>query len=490
MKSSRGPQVHAAVPVARCARGWGLSGAAAPSPATAQPWVTGQPLCVTVMSPVHHKHGPYLSGFRGGSGVTLTAREPVSKRASEMGKCVENTSQMEGKAKAQRPQRRFWCCVKNMGEWLLTFIVILPLAVLCNILLPCILLGILGVDTYKARRANTTKAKGTSMRMKPQSSSGTDPMGEQPRPRAACADSSSKLNRNRHGIGNTEELARSLMQSLDMTEVCLNLLEKLKIRSQDGESHVPPADRMSKYPVCLECRRCVTSGCPHCSGPVEQQGLPLLVVVLQKMSLVSYIGGLEPELDVKMRLIFALIISGKPVYTWEKIQMLPERAPETSCKDCDGSLPTSLWGSECSKAPQPIFSAQGTPEGQTGLGEEDRRAAPDLQPPGQGEFLPSTVSMYPRPPWAQAPSPAALDRLRGAGLEPLPPVGFKVLGQGLSLQCVQHSWATAMRSVRTALCCQCIGSSEPPGTVERDQIVHLDLQRRAHAPLYTTEEVA
>ncbi|KAK2515358.1 hypothetical protein Q9966_015372 [Columba livia] len=224
-----------------------------------------------------------------------------------------------------------------MGEWLLTFIVILPVAALCNILLPCILFGILGVDTYKARWANTTKVKGTCVSKSPQSSSGTDPMGEQPCPIAACADSSSKLPSNRHSVGNTEELARSLMQSLDMTEVCLSLLEKLRIRSRDGESHVPPEDRMSKYPVCLECRRCVTSSCPHCSEPEEQQDLPVLVVVLQKMGLVSYIGGLEPELDVKMRLIFALIISGEPVYTWEKIQMLPERAPETSCKDCDGA---------------------------------------------------------------------------------------------------------------------------------------------------------
>ncbi|XP_071663288.1 uncharacterized protein [Patagioenas fasciata] len=600
----------------------GLSGAAAPSPVPAQPWVTGQPLCVTVMSPVHHKRGPYLSGFRGGSGVTLTAREPVSKRASEMGKCVENTSEMERKAKAQRPQRRFRCCVRNMGDWqliLLIFIFFLTVWVLCNILLPRIItsLGSMGVSIYMARRASNIKAKGTCVRKRLKSSRGTDPMGKQPRPRAALvktaapgqgspsqperceskevsaessrsgqcipqqgeswrsscdgeaasarelpqetenkapggrshADSSSELPRNQHSIGNMEELSKSLMDSLDMTKVCHDLMEEPKATSQKSATPALHKSKSREYLVCLQCRRCVTSSCPHCSEPQEQQDLPMLVVFLHGYYLVVAKGQV---VEMKLELKFELVIGGKPVYTWEKDQLLGQRS------HADRDEPISLSGSKSSKAPYavlrtpqgqmgldgqdiraspeqqpctkrggagsadrqpagqggslpstvstrssrpgdsetsqvscPILSTQGTPEGQTGLAKKDTRAAPDLQPAGQGEPLPNTLPTYLWPAWAQPPTPVALERLRRAALEPLPAVGFKGLEPGFSRQQrIRYSWANVKRRLRAALKYFCIaGNSEPTDAMEWEQMVRLDLQRRADALLHITEVV-
>ncbi|XP_064911548.1 uncharacterized protein LOC110356082 isoform X3 [Columba livia] len=498
-----------------------------------------------------------------------------------MGKCVENTSEMEGEAKAQRPQRRFWSCVRDMGEWqltLLTFILFLTVWVLCNILLPRTItsLGIMGVSIYMARWANTTKVKGTCVSKSPQSSSGTDPMGEQPCPRAArgsaaapgqgspsqpepcegeevsaessrsgqciprqgelwrssCdgeAASTRQLPRNRHSIGNMEELSRSLVDSLDIISICYDLMEELKETSQNSRTPVLHKSKSREYLVCLRCRRCLTSSCPHCDEPED---LPVLVVILHRLDMMMVEGKLV-EMDLELK--FELFFCGEMVYTWERMQVLPESAPEMSCKDCDHSLPTSLWGSECLKVPHsvlrtpqgqmgpdgqdtraapeqqlwtersdagsadlqpagqggslhsavstrsrspgdsetsqvscPILSTQGTPEGQIGLGKKDTRAAPDLQPAGQGESLPSAVTKYPWPPWAQPLSRAALERLRRAGLEPLPAVWFKDLGPALSLQQrIQHSWDAA----------------------EWEQMVRLDLERRAGALTRTTEAV-
>ncbi|XP_064911547.1 uncharacterized protein LOC110356082 isoform X2 [Columba livia] len=483
--------------------------------------------------------------------------------------------------RGQRPQRRFWSCVRDMGEWqltLLTFILFLTVWVLCNILLPRTItsLGIMGVSIYMARWANTTKVKGTCVSKSPQSSSGTDPMGEQPCPRAArgsaaapgqgspsqpepcegeevsaessrsgqciprqgelwrssCdgeAASTRQLPRNRHSIGNMEELSRSLVDSLDIISICYDLMEELKETSQNSRTPVLHKSKSREYLVCLRCRRCLTSSCPHCDEPED---LPVLVVILHRLDMMMVEGKLV-EMDLELK--FELFFCGEMVYTWERMQVLPESAPEMSCKDCDHSLPTSLWGSECLKVPHsvlrtpqgqmgpdgqdtraapeqqlwtersdagsadlqpagqggslhsavstrsrspgdsetsqvscPILSTQGTPEGQIGLGKKDTRAAPDLQPAGQGESLPSAVTKYPWPPWAQPLSRAALERLRRAGLEPLPAVWFKDLGPALSLQQrIQHSWDAA----------------------EWEQMVRLDLERRAGALTRTTEAV-
>ncbi|KAK2515359.1 hypothetical protein Q9966_015373 [Columba livia] len=453
-----------------------------------------------------------------------------------MGKCVENTSEMEGEAKAQRPQRRFWHCVRDMGEWqltLLTFILFLTVWVLCNILLPRTItsLGIMGVSIYMARWANTTKVK-----QPPQSSRYFPHSQCIPRQgelwRSSCdgeAASTRQLPRNRHSIGNMEELSRSLVDSLDIISICYDLMEELKETSQNSRTPVLHKSKSREYLVCLRCRRCLTSSCPHCDEPED---LPVLVVILHRLDMMMVEGKLV-EMDLELK--FELFFCGEMVYTWERMQVLPESAPEMSCKDCDHSLPTSLWGSECLKVPHsvlrtpqgqmgldgqdtraapeqqlwtkcsdagsadlqpagqggslhsampmqsrspgdsetsqvpcPNLSTQGTPEGQIGLGKKDTRAAPDLQPAGQGESLPSAVTKYPWPPWAQPLSRAALERLRRAGLEPLPAVWFKDLGPALSLQqSIQHSWDAA----------------------EWEQMVRLDLERRAGALTRTTEAV-
>ncbi|KAK2510852.1 hypothetical protein Q9233_017370 [Columba guinea] len=465
-----------------------------------------------------------------------------------MGKCVENTSEMEGEAKAQRPQRRFWHCVRNMGEWqltLLTFILFLTVWVLCTILLPRTItsLGIMGVSIYMARWANNTKVKCISRQ------------GELWR--SSCdgkAASAGELPRNRHSIGNMEELSRSLMDSLDMTKVCHDLMEEPKATSLKSTTPALCKSKSREYLVCLQCRRCVTSGCPHCSEPEEQQDLPVLVVIPHGYYLVVAKGQV---VEMKLELKFELVIGGKPVYTWEKDQLLGKTDPETC--HMDRNKPISLWGSKSYKAPHPVLrtpqgqmgldgqdmraspgqqpwtkrsdtgsadlqpagqggslpstvstrsrspgdsetsqvscpflSAQGTPEGQIGLAEKDTWAALDLQPAGQGEFLPSVLPTYLWPSWAQPPCPVALEQLRRAGLEPLPAVGFRGLEPGHSAQQgIRRSWATVKRRVGAALNYLCIaGSSEPTDTVEWEQMVRLDLQRRADALLYKTEVVA
>ncbi|OPJ81235.1 hypothetical protein AV530_009680 [Patagioenas fasciata monilis] len=326
-----------------------------------------------------------------------------------------------------------------------------------------------------------------------------------------------------------EELSRSLMDSLDIISICYDLMEELKEASRNSRTPVLHKSTSREYLVCLQCRRCLTSSCPHCSEPKEQQDLLVLVVILHRLDMMMVKGKLV-EMDLELK--FELVVCGETVYTWERTQVLPEAAPEMSCKDCDRSLPTSskclkvphpvlrtpqgqmgldgqdtratseqqLWtkrsgagsadlqpagqgaslhsavpmqprspgDSETSQVSCPILSTQGTPEGQAGLGEKDRRAAPDLQPAGQGDSLPGAVTKYPWPPWAQPLSRAALERLRRAGLEPLPPVWFKDLGPALSLQRrIQHSWDAA----------------------EWERMVRLDLQRRADALARTTEVV-
>lgn len=127
------------------------------------------------MSPLHHKRGPYFSGFWGGSGVTLTARMLASKRADgqeceklirdekkskEAGRsgvlwCHPNLSSPQGISPGfstspldpfahplimQNLRRRFWCSVRKMEEWQLTVLLcISSLSVwgLCMLVLPC-----------------------------------------------------------------------------------------------------------------------------------------------------------------------------------------------------------------------------------------------------------------------------------------------------------------------------------------------------------------
>ena len=175
----------------------GLSGAAAPRrlhnlPGQLSAGSLRQPLCVDAMSPLHHKRGPYFSGFWGGSGVTLTAREPAHNRAaghacgkhirderkskqagrSAVLQCHPNLSSPPGispgfSASPQRGPlnpfahplvtqnlwRRCWRSLCEMEQWKLTvllFISSLSVWGLCMLVLPCTpsLLAVLGLGIF------------------------------------------------------------------------------------------------------------------------------------------------------------------------------------------------------------------------------------------------------------------------------------------------------------------------------------------------------
>ena len=96
------------------------------------------------------------------------------------------------------------------------------------------------------------------------------------------------------------------------------------------------------------------------------------------------------------------------------------------------------------------------------------------------------VPTWPLPPWAQPPSPAALDRLRKVGMEPLPLVGYKGLGQGISLQRIWQSWSKLKSSVRSSIRAEwgqlrIAGTSAPSGATEGDQTLPLDLRFKVDA---------
>ena len=59
---------------------------------------------------------------------------------------------------------------------------------------------------------------------------------------------------------------------------------------------------------------------------------------------------------------------------------------------------------------------------------------------GQEDSLHTTVPMWSLLPWAQPPSPNALDQLQRAGMEPLLQEAFRGLRQGSLVQCLQLSW--------------------------------------------------
>ena len=310
------------------------------------------------------------------------------------------------------------------------------------------------------------------------------------------AASSSQLHRNQPSVANMEELARSLMESLDIMQICLDLLGKLKIPLQSSAPTLRRAMR-KEYRVCLQCCRCLTGSCPHCSEPAAEQALPTLAVILHAVDMLVH----EKDIQLELGLGFELAVGGEPVYVWEITQRLPKTAGwEERCEECNAPLPRSPGDSESSQASFPVLRAQGTPKGQRRPARQEARAPParqtwtkcsdtsraGLQPAGQGESLPTVVPTWPLPPWAQPPSPAALDRLRKVGMEPLPLVGYKGLGQGISLQRIWQSWSKLKTSVRSSVRAErgqlrIAGTSAPSGTTEGDQTLPLDLRFKVDA---------
>ncbi|XP_069662677.1 uncharacterized protein [Haliaeetus albicilla] len=298
----------------------------------------------------------------------------------------------------------------------------------------------------------------------------------------SSAASRSESLRSQPSVANMEELARSLMESLNITQICRNLLQKLNI-ARDSSAPVLCGAMWEEYPVCLQCRRCLTGSCPHCSQPVAEQDLPTLAVTLCTVDMLVH----EEDLQLELGLGFELAINGELLYTWEITQRLPKIAPERCCEECSAPLPRSPGDSKGLQASFPVSRSPGTPAGQMRLGRQDARAAParqagakggdtssaDLQPARRGESVPTVVPTWPLPPWAQPPPPMALERLRRVGLEPLPLVGYKGLRQGVRLQRIRESWCKVKNSVRRSVGAErgwlwLARSSSPKGTMEGD----------------------
>ncbi|KAM6138251.1 dynein regulatory complex protein 1 [Phoenicopterus ruber ruber] len=301
------------------------------------------------------------------------------------------------------------------------------------------------------------------------------------------AASSSELLGNLPSVASMED-PRSLADSLDITQICLDLLGKLK-EMQDSSAPILPEAMRKEFLVCLRCRRCLTGSCPHCCEPAAEQDLPTLAVVLSAMDILVH----EEDLQLQVVLGFELAVGGQLLYTWEKTQCLPEMAFER-CEECNAPLPRSPGESESLQASFPTFGAQGTAKGQLSLARQDARAPPARQArakcsdTGSADLpsLPSLAPTWPLPPWAQPPSPMALDRLRRAGTEPLPWVGYKGLGQGLSLQRICQSWSKLKTGVRRSVGAEqgwlCMaGSSAPSGPTEGDQMLPFDLRFKVDA---------
>ena len=309
------------------------------------------------------------------------------------------------------------------------------------------------------------------------------------------ADTSSELLRNQPSITNMEELARSLTESLDITQICLDLLGKLK-ETQPSTAPVLCGDVKKEHLVCPQCRRCLVGSCPHYSEPMAEQELPVLAAFLHTVDILVH----EEDLQLEVGLGFELAVGGEPGYVWEITQRLPEIAPERCCKDCKAPLPRSPGESEGSQPFFPVLRAQGAAAGEMGAARQDARAPParqagtedrdrssaGLPPAGQGDSLPSLAPTQPLPPWAQPPSPTALDRLRRVGMKPLPWVGYKGLGQGLGLQRISQAWCKLKARVQSSVGAKWAWlweaeSSAPDGTTEEDQTLPFDLRFKVEA---------
>ncbi|KAM6270327.1 uncharacterized protein M6G45_002473 [Spheniscus humboldti] len=217
----------------------------------------------------------------------------------------------------------------------------------------------------------------------------------------------------------------------------------------------------------------------------------MLAAILYSVDLLVH----EEDLQLELGLGFELAIGGEPLYVWEITQRLPEIAPERCCEECNAPLPGTSGNSESLQALFPVLRALGTTKGPTRPARQDARAPParrtwthcgdtssaDVQPAGQGESLPSLASTGPLPLWAQPPSREALDRLRRVGMEPLPWVGYKGLGQGVSLQRIRQSWSKLKTSVRRSVGAERGWSSAPNGAAEGDQTLPFHLRFKVDA---------
>lgn len=284
------------------------------------------------------------------------------------------------------------------------------------------------------------------------------------------ADTSSELLGNQPSMAYMEELTTLLMESLSITQLCRELLDELK-DSPDSTTPVLRRVVRKEYLVCPQCGGCFTGSCPHCSKPTAEEDLPTLATILYAVDILVH----EEVLQLELVLVFELTFGGEPVCTWERTHRLPEIAPERCCKDCKAPLPRSPGDSEHSQA-------------WTQCSDSSSAA---LQAAGQGGSPPTGVPQWPLPPWAQPPSPAALDRLLRAGMEPLPWVEFRGVGKGLSLQRIWQCWSKVKASVWRSIEEECdwlwiVDSPPPSSTRKGDQALPFHLQCEEDAQNYAT----
>lgn len=104
-------------------------------------------------------------------------------------------------------------------------------------------------------------------------------------------------------------IARSLVESLNLTQICFDLLDKLQ-NILDSGAPLPREGIRKEYLICLKCCQCLTSSCPHHSKSTVEQGLPVLATNLVTLDLVMYRE--DPRLQLGLGI--ELAVGGQLVY--------------------------------------------------------------------------------------------------------------------------------------------------------------------------------
>ena len=226
------------------------------------------------------------------------------------------------------------------------------------------------------------------------------------------------------------------MESLNLKEICQDLLRKLNEINEGDTQELDRALNMV-FPICLKCRQCVTSSCPHQRKSSATDVVAMLTIFIHTLDILL----LEQEIKLKVELGFELSVCGKVVHKWKKNMELPDPAGneeccEECCEVCGEPLPKDTQ--EESSLPNGHLKRQSRKEQ---CGTQSTVARPvAAHGVGQGKSLHTPDPMWPLPPWSQPPAPDALDRLQKAGMEPLPQVAFMGLGQCGLMQCLRRSW--------------------------------------------------
>ncbi|XP_066851309.1 uncharacterized protein [Anser cygnoides] len=303
---------------------------------------------------------------------------------------------------------------------------------------------------------------------------------------------SSEFSRIQPSVMDMQEISRSLMESLDTREICLDLLGKMnEIKETDAQDLRRALNKV--FPICLKCRRCLTSSCPHHSKTAATHAVPTLTIFIHSLDILVY----EEEMKLKVGLGFELAVFGKVVHEWKKIMELPkttgneecceeccEECGEEYCEECGEPLPRDTQeGSSLQK--RPSRKEERDPKAnQRGTHSTVARSVA-LHGAGQGDSLHTPDPMWPLPPWAQPPSPDALDRLQRAGMEPLPQVIYMGLGQCGLVQCLRRSWGRiknrAWRNTRrTTIWLQKGKNLGRAGPTAGDQLTSLEMTALSH----------